>query len=130
MSPIPQTFRTHPIRWVIAFIVVAPALVLTLWTMIALNYTYSSGDRAGFLQKLSSRGWLCKTWEGEMQLTAIPGSTPEKFVFSVRSDSVAALINKYNGERVDLHYELHKGVPTSCFGDTEYFVTGVRPVGK
>ena len=65
-----------------------------------------------------------------MQLTAIPGSMPEKFVFSVRSDSVAALINKYNGERVDLHYEQHKGVPTSCFGDTEYFVTDVRPVGK
>jgi hypothetical protein len=130
MSQIPQTLRNHPFRWTLAFLVVVPALVFTLWTVIALSYTYSSGDRAGFLQKLSRRGWLCKTWEGELQLSAIPGSMPEKFEFTVRSDSVAALVNKYSGERVVLFYEQHKGVPGSCFGDTEYFVTEVRPVGK
>jgi hypothetical protein len=130
MSPIPQTVRSHPFRWSLAILVVVPALVFTLWTVIALSYSYSSGDRAGFLQKLSRRGWLCKTWEGELQLSAIPGSMPEKFVFTVRSDSVAALINRYQGERVVLDYEQHKGVPGSCFGDTEYFVTGARLVGK
>src|SRR4051812_15394182 len=122
--------KRHPLAIALTTVVALPLIVFTLWATITLHYTYSSGDRAGFLQKLSRRGWLCKTWEGELQLSAIPGSMPEKFVFTVRSDSVAALINRYQGERVVLDYEQHKGVPGSCFGDTEYFVTGARLVGK
>jgi hypothetical protein len=96
--------------------------------MITLHFTYSSGERAGFLQKVSRRGWICKTWEGELQLTAIPGAAPEKFVFSVRSDSVAKALNAFSGQHVVVDYAQHVGVPTTCFGDTEYYVTGVRAV--
>ena len=130
MSRIPQVFRNHPFKTVLVLVIVLPFVAFTFWSVLALNYTYSSGERAGYLQKISKRGWICKTWEGELQLSAIPGSVPEKFIFTVRSDSVAALLNKYNGERVVLDYQQHKGVPGSCFGDTEYFVTGIRSVGK
>jgi hypothetical protein len=91
-------------------------------------YSYSSGERAGYLQKMSKRGWLCKTWEGEIQLLANPGTTPERFAFSIRSDSIAAVLNRLNGQKVVVTYDQHKGVPGSCFGDTEYYVTGVRAV--
>ena len=127
MPHIPQVVRRHPVLIVLGILVLLPALIFTLWAGITLNYTYSSGERAGFLQKISKRGWLCKTWEGELQLSAIPGSQPEKFDFTTRSDSIAAILNKLNGQRVVLDYEQHIGIPGTCFGDTEYFVVGVRP---
>jgi hypothetical protein len=111
---------------VTGIVLLIPIVALSLWAIITLSYSYSSGDRAGILQKFSERGWVCKTWEGELLMSAVPGSAPEKFLFSVRSDSVAEEINKLNGQRVVLHYEQHRAVPTSCFGDTEYFVTAVR----
>lgn len=126
---VPNAIRHHKLATALSIIIVAPILVATLWTVVTLHYTYSSGERAGFLQKISRRGWLCKTWEGEIQLTAIPGSAPEIFDFTTRSDSVAQLLNKYNGQKVVLDYQQHVGVPTSCFGDTEYYIVGVRPVG-
>ena len=113
----------------LVLLIALPVLIFTLWAGITLNYTYSSGERAGFLQKVSKRGWLCKTWEGELQISSIPGSQPEKFLFTTRSDSLAAAMEKLSGQRVVLNYKQHKGVPGSCFGDTEYFVTGVRTVG-
>ena len=91
-----------------------------------LTYTYSDGERAGYVQKLSRKGWLCKTWEGEMAMVTMPGTLTEKFTLSVRDDAVAAKINATVGKRVALDYDQHKWIPTSCFGDTEYFVTGVR----
>lgn len=124
-----QFIKRHPLPVVLGVVVVLPVLVFTLWTVIALNYSYSTGTRAGFVQKISKRGWLCKTWEGEIQLSAIPGSAPQLFDFSIRSDSIAAKINALAGKEVALEYEQHKGVPTSCFGDTEYYITGVRAVG-
>ena len=126
---LPGLITRHKLVTTLMFVIVAPIIAIVLWTVAALNYSYSTGERAGFLQKISRRGWLCKTWEGELQVTAIPGSVPEKFLFSVRSDSLAAELNKLNGQRVVLTYAQHKGVPTSCFGDTQYFVTGARPVG-
>jgi hypothetical protein len=128
VMPLPGFIRRHSLALSLAAVLLLPIIVFTLWTMITLSYSYSKGERAGFLQKVSKRGWLCKTWEGELQMTAIPGSTPEKFTFSTRSDSIAAELNKVSGERVVLDYEQHKGVPGSCFGDTEYFITGVRKV--
>jgi hypothetical protein len=128
MLGIPQTVRRHPIVIALLVLIALPAFVFTLWAGVALNYTYSSGERAGFLQKISRRGWLCKTWEGELQLSAIPGSPPEKFLFTTRSDSMAKLLEKMSGQRVVLDYEQHKGVPGTCFGDTEYFITAARPV--
>ena len=128
MLAIPQVIRRHPLIITLVVLIALPLLVFTLWAGVTLNYTYSSGDRAGFLQKISKRGWLCKTWEGELQLSAIPGSQPEKFLFTTRSDSIAAALQKLSGQRVVLDYKQHIGVPGTCFGDTEYFVTGVRPV--
>ena len=122
----PNFFGRHKLASILGGIVLIPFLVLVTWTVIALTYTYSSGDRAGILQKFSKRGWICKTWEGELLMSAVPGSVPEKFLFTVRSDSVAGEINKLNGRRVVLFYEQHRGIPLSCFGDTEYFVTGVK----
>jgi hypothetical protein len=102
------------------------AAALYLWA--ATSFTYSSGDRAGYVQKFSKKGWVCKTWEGELALANVPGVMPERFEFSVRSDAVAAEINKHLGQRVTLHYEQHLGLP-SCFAETQYWVTSVRPVG-
>jgi len=103
----------------------AVALLFAAYVWIALSYSYSEGERAGYLQKLSKRGWICKTWEGEILLTSMPGAIPEKFEFTVRDDAVAAQIGAAAGKRVVLHYAQHKGVPTSCFGDTQYFVESV-----
>jgi hypothetical protein len=109
--------------------VVAPLVVLALlvaaWLAFALNWSYSEGERAGWVQKLSKKGWLCKTWEGELSLVSLPGSTAEKFLFTVHDDAVAADITRLIGKRVALHYEEKVGLPTTCFGDTRHFVTKV-----
>ena len=105
-----------------------PALIVALWTWVTLGYSYSRGDRAGYVQKLSKKGWLCKTWEGELAMSAIPGAMPQLFLFTVKSDSVAALLEKNLGKRVSLTYDEHRGVPTSCFGETSHFVSNVRIV--
>ncbi len=94
----------------------------------ALHVNYSSGERSGFVQKLSKKGWVCKTWEGEMAMASMPGTAPEIFLFSVRDDAVADKINRSMGKRVAISYEQHKGVPTTCFGETDYFVTDIKPV--
>jgi len=115
-------------KLIIAAAIVTPLLLLVLYTWSALTWSYSSGERAGYVQKFSRKGWVCKTWEGELAMVAVPGSMPEKFYFTVRNDSVAGLINQSLGKRVALHYNQHKGVPTSCFGETEYFVSDVKVV--
>jgi hypothetical protein len=94
----------------------------------ALSWSYSTGERAGFLQKVSNKGWICKTWEGELSLVAIPGAAPEKFLFTVRDETVAQKVNAAAGKRVTLNYEQHKGLPSSCFGDTDYFVVDVKEI--
>lgn len=108
-----------------------PALGVTVWSLIALTYTYSSGTRTGYLLKLSEKGWICKTWEGELAMATAPGVAPEKFIFTVRNDSLASAITeeiKRGRSRVALEYREHRGVPTSCFGDTPYFVEGFSVV--
>ena len=115
-------------KWIIAGVIVAPILVFSLYTWSALTYTYSRGERAGYVQKFSKKGWLCKTWEGELAMVSMPGTMSEKFLFTVRDDKVADYINAPLGKRVALSYQQHVGVPTSCFGDTEYFVTAVKVV--
>jgi len=125
---IPTLIRHHPFVTAAVVIVAAPLLVFALWAALTLNYTYSTGERAGFLQKISRRGWLCKTWEGDLQLTAIPGAAPEIFQFTARSDSIAGVMNQLAGDRVVVSYRQHKGLPGSCFGETEYFIDSVRLV--
>lgn len=119
-----QLTRKH--KLIIAGALFVPILVFALYTWSALNWSYSEGERAGFVQKFSKRGWLCKTWEGELAMVSMPGTNPEKFYFSVRDDMVAVHINQSLGKRVSLRYQQHKGIPTTCFGETEYFVTAVK----
>src|SRR3990170_3641720 len=110
--------------------IVAVVVLLAGMTWLTLHWTYSDGDRAGYVQKLSKKGWLCKTWAGELAMVNLPGSvTPQIFHFTVRNDSIARLLEKEMGKRVSLTYEEHRGVPTTCFGDTGYFVTNVRVLG-
>ena len=116
-------------RWgliALLLIVLVPALLFGVWTWITLSYSYSTGERAGYVQKLSQKGWLCKTWEGELAMANLPGTMPEIFNFSVRNDRVAHLLQKNIGKRVTIDYEQHRGVPTSCFADTQYYITNVR----
>jgi hypothetical protein len=117
-------------RWplLLGCLVLLAAGGVALYAWATLAYSYSSGERAGYVQKFSHKGWLCKTWEGELAMVNLPGAMPEIFRFTVRDGGVAARLNQTMGQRVALHYEQHRGVPTSCFGETEYFVTGVRPV--
>jgi hypothetical protein len=98
------------------------------YTWITLNWSYSKGERSGYIQKFSTKGWLCKTWEGELSMVPVPGGIPEKFFFSVRDNAVAERINRSMGKQITLYYEQHKGVPTQCFGETEYFATDIRVV--
>jgi len=115
-------------KLIIAAVVIVPVLLFALYTWVALSWSYSNGDRAGYVQKFSKKGWICKTWEGELALVSIPGTMSEKFYFTVRDDAVAARVNQTMGKRVALQYEQHKGIPTSCFGETEYFVVDVKSV--
>lgn len=104
----------------------ALALLASGWVWLAMSWSYSDGERAGYVQKLSRKGWICKTWEGEIAMVTMPGAIPEKFQFTVRDDALAARINALAGKRVVLAYEQHKFIPTTCFGETEYFVEDVR----
>ncbi len=111
------------------FVLAAVAIVLAVlgaWTLFTLNWSYSEGERAGYVQKLSERGWICKTWEGEMAMVTMPGTVAEKFYFTVPDDAIAQKINATVGSRVVLHYEQHRWIPFSCFAETEYFVTAAR----
>ena len=115
-------------RRVLLVIVLGGAVLLGLYIWAAFAYTYSEGERAGYVQKFSRKGWICKTWEGELAMANLPGAMPQVFAFTVRDDAVAARINSMMGTRVSIHYEQHVGLPTSCFGDTQYFVHDVRSV--
>jgi hypothetical protein len=103
-------------------LVVVPILLFAAYTWFTLTWSYSSGARAGYVQKFSKRGWVCKTWEGELAIINTPGSLQQTFPFTVRDEAVAAKVNALMGKRISLSYEEHRGVPSSCFGDTGYFV--------
>jgi hypothetical protein len=109
----------------VSVVLAALAALVVLYFWAALSWSYSSGDRAGWVQKLSHKGWVCKTWEGELALVSLPGTTPEKFLFTIRDDAVAARVTQAMGKRVALHYDEKVGLPGSCFGETRYYVNGV-----
>jgi hypothetical protein len=117
-------------KWILAAVLLTPFACLALYTWAALSFAYSKGERSGYLQKFSQKGWLCKTWEGEIAMANLPGAMPEVFSFTVRDDSVAAVLNGLSGQRVAIYYEQHRGVPTTCFGETEYFVKGVQRIAQ
>jgi hypothetical protein len=122
-----QTFskRITSVAWKALLAIV---ILLVLYTWFVLSWSYARGERAGYVQKLSLKGWVCKTWEGELAMVNVPGALTEKFLFTVRDESVAKKVTDLLGKRVVLHYEQHVGIPTSCFGDTSYFITDAREV--
>src|SRR3954464_11445993 len=108
-----------------AAIFVAIAVLTGAYFWFVLSWSYSEGERAGWVQKLSDKGWVCKTWEGEMAMVSMPGAMSEKFYFTILDDAIAEQVNKVMGKRVSLHYEEKVGLPTSCFGETRYYVRRV-----
>jgi hypothetical protein len=128
----PTTFPRRATA-ILASVIVVVAALFALYLWAALNWSYSEGERAGYLQKLSRKGWLCKTWEGEILLSSMPGAIPERFAFTVRDDAVVKQLQSAMGQRVQLTYSQHGGLPTTCFGETPYFIDkavigGANPV--
>ncbi len=113
---------------ILLLLVVCVVVLCAGYVLIVLNWSYSKGERIGYVQKFSEKGWLCKTWEGELQMLPIPGALPEKFTFSVRDKAVISKINSSMGKKVSLFYEQHKGIPTTCFGESEYFAVNAKPL--
>jgi len=128
-APAPVRKKHNKLLIILLSILLIPVVIIALWIWVSLGYTYSTGERAGYIQKISKKGWICKTWEGEIAMTPLPGATPQIFAFTVRNDSIAHVLEEYAGKQVSLTYEQHRGVPSSCFGETEYFVTKVHRVG-
>ena len=132
-APLTTARRPEWRRWLsrgLLVLLVGPALIVALYTWLALKVSYSTGERAGYVQKFSRKGWVCKTWEGELAMVNLPGTVAEVFPFTVRDDAVAARINGMVGQRVAISYEQHLGLPNSCFGETSYFVVDVKAVSQ
>ena len=119
--------RTKALKGLIV-VVVAIVVLVVGYLYAALSWSFSKGDRVGYVQKFSEKGWVCKTWEGELQMLPVPGAIPERFLFSVRDKAVVTKINSSLGKKISLTYEQHKGIPTTCFGETQYFIVDVRTV--
>ncbi len=128
-APAPVKKKRNKLLIILLSILLIPVVIIALWIWVTLGYTYSMGDRAGYVQKISKKGWICKTWEGELAQANLPGTMPQIFTITVRSDSIARILETNAGKQVSLTYEQHRGIPTSCFGDTEYFVTKVQRIG-
>jgi hypothetical protein len=126
--PAPPKKKRNKAVILLLVLLLVPAVVIALWIWVALGYTYASGDRAGYVQKISKKGWICKTWEGELAMANLPGTMPQIFAFTVRNDSIAHILEQNAGKQVSLKYEQHRGIPSTCFGDTEYFVTEVHRI--
>ena len=122
--------RRHRLMLIAAAAVVVLLGGGTLWTLFTLSFSYSKGERVGYVQKLSKKGWVCRTWEGELAMNPVPGSPPQVFAFTIRDEAVASRVHDAEGKRVALQYEEKRGLPSSCFGDTSYFIVGVRAVGN
>jgi hypothetical protein len=120
-----EEFRKKTVRITVLLVVIAAALCAA-YTAITLNWSYSKGERVGYIQKFSEKGWLCKTWEGELQMLPVPGAIPERFSFSVRDPALVGKINSGMGKKVIIHYEQHIGVPTTCFGESEYYAVDAK----
>ncbi len=129
-APPPVPVKKKRSRWKfwLFTILFAPLLFFALYTWFVLSWSYSTGERAGYVQKLSKKGFIAKTWEGELAMVSLPGTLPQIFSFTVPDDAVAVEINSTLGNRVKITYEQHIGVPTTLFGETEYFVTHVEVV--
>lgn len=125
MTEGPRRGLKRKTKLILLAIFLAPMALFALYTWSALTWNYSEGERAGILQKFSQKGWVCKTYEGELAMTSVPGVMPVLWEFSVRDDRVARRLREAIGEHVALHYTEHRGIPGTCFGETDYFVDSV-----
>jgi len=119
------------LRWLLAGI-----LVIGILIMVFLHYAnYSTGFRAGVPIKLSQKGYIIKTWEGEMNIggltTSAEGVIPTSWEFTVSrsGDDVREAINNamVGGKRVKLYYH-EKYARLFWRGDTKYFVYKVEEI--
>jgi hypothetical protein len=120
-----QEIRKKAVK-IFALLILAALALFAGYVMVVLNWSYSKGERVGYVQKFSEKGWLCKTWEGELQMLPVPGAIPEKFLFSVRDEAVISKINSSMGKRVSISYAQHIGIPTTCFGESQYYAVDAK----
>jgi len=121
------TPRKNGLKWIL-WLAGLPLLVFALYLAFVMNWSYSDGERAGYLQRFSHKGWLCKTYEGELAMTTVPGVAPVLWNFTVKDEAVATQLNALAGKRVVVYYEEHRGIPTTCYGETNHFVSSVREI--
>lgn len=119
--------RKRGLKWIV-WLAVLPLLLFALYLAFVLNWSYSDGERAGYLQRFSHKGWLCKTYEGELAMTTVPGVAPVLWNFTVKDAAVATQLKALAGKRVVVYYEEHRGIPTTCYGETNHFVSSVREI--
>ena len=105
-------------------------MVVSLWIYWKYSFTYSEGYRAGLLQKISYKGNIFKTYEGEMILSSIQSNTnvaiaSEKFFFSVAEKAVALDLEKVQGQSVIVHY-VEKNGTLPWKGESAYFVDSLK----
>ena len=105
-------------------------VVITAFFYFKYFYTYSKGYRAGLLQKISEKGMVFKTYEGEMVLSSVESNSnvaiaSEKFVFSVSDEAVAKSMEQIQGKNVVVHYTEKSG-KLPWRGDSHYIVDSVR----
>lgn len=115
---------------ILLLVLVLAVLLVGLWTWFSLSFAYSEGERAGVLQKFSSKGWICKTYEGELAQYIVGGVAPQMWYFSTRDEKLAKQLSSAVGEQIRLHYTEHRGVPTACFAETAYFAEGFTLVKR
>ncbi len=128
---VPPPAQRPPRRSFMFFVwtsLIGALVLIALYTLFMLWWSYSEGERAGVLQKFSKRGWICKTYEGELAMYVVGGVAPQIWNFSVRDGAVAERLFKAVGQQVRLSYSEHPGLPTNCFGETDYFINKVEIV--
>ena len=107
-------------------LLLTPIVLFLVYLWLTLHWSYSDGDRAGYLQKFSRKGWICRTYEGELAMSTVPGTAPVIWEFSVWDKAVAEKMAGLLGKKLVLHYREYRNIPTHCFGATDYFVDDVN----
>jgi hypothetical protein len=115
---------------ILMILLVLVVVIAALWTWFSLSWSYSEGERAGILQKFSKKGWICKTYEGELALYVVGGVAPQIWYFSTRDEKLAQQLSAAVGDHIRVHYTEHRGVPTSCFAETPYFAESLTRVQR
>ena len=115
-------------KWIIILIVVL--VVINVIVLFIFNFTYSEGNRAGVLMKFSKKGYVFKTYEGELNIGGVgnvsgTAQMNQVWLFSVRNQATADSLMTMEGKKVSLHYrQVLKNMWWD--GETSYFVDGYK----